>query len=625
MPDPVKIILVGDASKLLESLKQSGTSLEQFGLQAKKFSDIPMPMTSPETLKNAKEATGHMISFRDAGRLAGTSVSLAFDAAGNSASKMDATLRQGIGTARELAQGLMFGGGVGLAIAAVSAAIGYVISEMEKAKRIAEEAIKPYQDFAKQVNDLGKASSPLAQGLREQIGLSKEQAEGLVKLASENDSVRESLLKYNDVGIAAAAIGVQYAEALKLQEQWQKEVNRGMVGIKPLLEEEKDRVEKLKDALILLSKARRGDSDALKSQMTEANTQALYQSGVMALQKAQTDKYWADLKTGADAAKKSAEDYANAVRQINDAVNSMVSGAVEKAIAPTEAKLGPDTWDEFRKRAEAVKGGTPLSLYGEKFTAVFTDIANRTKRGAAEIAAAFKDFSLFADPKNLMAIDWGALQADVGNQINMLIGKHNVLKEGIARAWAGLSASQKQALREMGMEGKQDLLTMLEGGDKKIVSPLATKEARETMKVAGSDLVKTIKSGAVDKETIKVWNDASQTLLNAMTSFFTAKEAIKQLSDGGVGIVATLAQGILSGQGNLSSVMWKVVDQAVKDAISNLEGKYGGGSGGAAAPASQGKQGANNVTINYNPGVSMATKDEFVRNIQPLVNQAMRR
>lgn len=136
--------------------------------------------------------------------------------------------------------------------------------------------------------------------------------------------------------------------------------------------------------------------------------------------------------------------WASKVQAAAEKVRSTFQGLVEKALSPTEAKPGPDTWDEFRKRAEAVASGTDPNQYGAKFA---QQLAELQKLGmtAEQAAQAFKDMSLFANPKNLDLVDWGPVVADVNHQIDMIIGRANLMREGFDKAWAAMDPAKRVA------------------------------------------------------------------------------------------------------------------------------------------------------------------------------------
>jgi len=114
--------------------------------------------------------------------------------------------------------------------------------------------------------------------------------------------------------------------------------------------------------------------------------------------------------------------------------------------------LGPyqDKWDEFRRRVEAVATGTDIGQFGEKFRAQLSMVQGMFQNlNLDQIAAKFKDFSLFADKANLRkmldmgVVDLSGIQGNIDQQIDAIIGKANLMKEAFDNVWANMSEAKK--------------------------------------------------------------------------------------------------------------------------------------------------------------------------------------
>lgn len=117
--------------------------------------------------------------------------------------------------------------------------------------------------------------------------------------------------------------------------------------------------------------------------------------------------------------------------------------------------LGPyvDKWDEFRRRVEAVATGTSIDQFGATFRTQLEAVQGMFQGlNLDQIAAKFKDFSLFADKSkfkdlmNLGIVDFDALSGSIQQQIDAIIGKANVLREAFDRVWSNLDAGKKADL-----------------------------------------------------------------------------------------------------------------------------------------------------------------------------------
>lgn len=130
-----------------------------------------------------------------------------------------------------------------------------------------------------------------------------------------------------------------------------------------------------------------------------------------------------------------------------------VRGMVEQALQPTTVearlKMTGNAWDEFRLRLEAVNSGTPLDAYGPAFVEQVKKMQEVTGLALPDMAAKFKDFSLFARMDWLKAaLDSGAvdltpIKEQIQTQINQIIGFANLAKAAFDEVWASMDAGQK--------------------------------------------------------------------------------------------------------------------------------------------------------------------------------------
>ncbi len=134
-------------------------------------------------------------------------------------------------------------------------------------------------------------------------------------------------------------------------------------------------------------------------------------------------------------------------------VADKVRGMVEQALTPTSVQdrlqMTGDAWDEFRLRLEAINSGTPLDQYGAAFVAQVQKMQQITGLALPDIAAKFKDFSLFANMDWLKgalesgAIDLEPIKQRINEQIQQIIGQANLMKAAFNEVWASLSSQTK--------------------------------------------------------------------------------------------------------------------------------------------------------------------------------------
>lgn len=136
----------------------------------------------------------------------------------------------------------------------------------------------------------------------------------------------------------------------------------------------------------------------------------------------------------------------NKVAQINSEID---------ALKREQDALGPyiTKWDEFRRRVEAIATGTSIDQFGANFKTQLTMVQGLFQNlNLDQIAAKFKDFSLFADAgkfeqmKASGIIDFGAIGADIDTQIQSIIGKARVMREAFNNVWSGMDAGSKMDL-----------------------------------------------------------------------------------------------------------------------------------------------------------------------------------
>jgi hypothetical protein len=208
-----------------------------------------------------------------------------------------------------------------------------------------------------------------------------------------------------------------------------------------------------------------------------------------------------------------------AIRKLEAAAAAMrarFQSVVEGALNPTAvtdddmlaAKEGTyvTKWDEFRRRLEAVAGGTDAAEFGDDFIKKFEALG----MSASAAAAAFKDFSLFANPENIKLADMGAIVADVEHQLQSMAGKANLTKAAMDEVWKNLSPQSKAALAEQGIDTATEAIGEL-------VNPAGA--AQEKVAALGSSLAAIPQAITT---TFTVVKDAATTAVNEFRSVLDA-------------------------------------------------------------------------------------------------------
>lgn len=459
-----------------------------------------------------KKASGFSVAAQkidSAGRNARIGLSSAAQAADLFGGNLSSVIGPAAGAADALGDIVGMLGAMGAALGIVSAvglAIGFIVSQLNaineaNTKRVAEIA-KPFQQVESSLKELGR-TDPLAQ-LAQSIGVSTER---MKEFAASSENARESLLRLNE-------IQKQIAETTSQLAHVQDVYARTTTGREALFKSDLPALIRADiEAMQLGISSAEGFKNKI-NELNEANLEAGRAAAYAAAQVGAEAQALADAALKADYAAAAAKRYADAIgdtrreavegrradtRSISEmhtaqwmannefkegigwvekidktmqkaatgGVNAYsqamqkLKGLIESALSPTsvEKRLGMvgDAWDEFRLRLEAVATGTDPSQYGEAFVKQMTALG----MSAEQAAAAFKDFSLFADPKNINLVNWAPLVADVQHQLDMMIGKANLTSAAMKEVWKNLSPQQKAVLAEQGIDSATEAVQAL--------------------------------------------------------------------------------------------------------------------------------------------------------------------
>lgn len=656
----VEIAITADSSNAVAGIQRTVNALRDAGDAATRVG------TNFKALGSQIDAMGRqsMIALRamgDAAQMAGLDRTLTQSVAGM------AVMVDSIG---DLSGALTMLNPTMLAVTAAGSALALVFNRIQEETRRAEAEIAklkaPFEALRGEIESLSRVrpTEQLARelgisgdALRAYIASSQGAAAEARSLADAQESLvlktrelRDAEERLNELREAFGA-DVEYAGQIAIQEQRVAELRREVERLTESYERQRD--------------ALGAAAERMNRYSSAATHYARQQKQDNAFILAQWDAQRKAEAEAAEAMKKRAD----ALQRVADAQQNILRGLVERALTPTavtEADLQAaamgryiNKWDEFRRRAEAVLKGTDPSKFGKEFA----DALLRLGMPLAQIVEKFKNFSLFADPKNLKLVDWDAVTTDIGNQLLQLVGKANVMREGFQRAWASLTADQRRALHELGIESAGDVKKVLMGvadsGINGFVAQVGDKENQKRLHAAGDTLVKTIQNGMLDKESLNTWQLAFDSLVDAAIAELNIEANIKKWMDAGIKIIETIATGTTQ-TAALRNAMLTAVQDAIQAAIEYLGGASAPTSAAPAMPAVPEFAGGGTgifvrsglvrvhageqfwfsgvpprvpaptgraqpiVNVYYSPAVSLATQSEAVGVIAPIVRQALR-
>jgi hypothetical protein len=442
----------------------------------------------------------------------------------------------------ELGQSFIFGGGVGVTVALVGTAISAIVSQMQAAEKAAQELrdkiIAPFKEMRQEIDALANLK-------------------GIDKLAADMGVSAEALRNYTKGGQEAYAQTVMTTEARKFLAlktvdlaNAEKEMARAKkeseanptFDLRAYYEQTKQKVTDLRTEIGILTVAETESNQIIQSGI-EMNNLAAAAASRMAKDdlknRRELDDYAARHKAGGlnEVLGKQTDwaAYGAAINMVHDEIDKVTQslhdaalayakarqqfamGLVEKALTPTDvtdedmklAQQGKylDKWDEFRRRAEAVAKGTSALSFGIKFDADLKALG----MSAEEAARKFKDFSLFADPKNLKLVNWQSMADDVAGQLLGLAGKANLMQEAIQKAFSSMSDPQKAALAKLGIKSWDDAFKALMPDAKNMQKEMTDLRDRLAKLQDADTKLKIAKADDFDK----VIKDASDLVKNA--------------------------------------------------------------------------------------------------------------
>jgi hypothetical protein len=362
---------------------------------------------------------------------------------------LDKQAAQLVRTGEQLVSAFAFGGPIGALATAGAIGIGFIASQAQRADEEAKAWIADLTHLNTLLEKQGELAEP-AKSISEKLGVTPANAAAMAQMAKESTGYRDALeqISYTyDTKMHAAGLRVRDAyESLTAMQSLAKEGSAADAAEVARLSAEYDAS---KVALTGLSKERE-----------EAIARLAALTGATKAAKDQDDYYQRSILATAAAyevASEKAAAYQAALEHLQTWMQDKVTGAVSSALVPTETKVGPDTWDEARKRLEAIATGTPVNKYGDDFANAF----HKLNMGAKEAAEGFKDFSLFADPKGITFFkETGGFSSavDAANQkLDEFVGKETLTQQVSDEVWKNMSADRKKQLADLGITKLTDV------------------------------------------------------------------------------------------------------------------------------------------------------------------------
>jgi hypothetical protein len=353
-----------------------------------------------------------------------------------------------------------------------------VESSAEKADKLRAALVNlPFNEMRDALNQL-TAQNPFER-LAQSAGLS---ADKLKEMASASVTVRNSL---NDLISVEQTLAMLQAQRAELQRQLADAQMAGdtakMAELTAKLDENtaamervKAKADEIRAALDEQTAAIEGNTrrwEALNGVLLRyaetssqasltANRWAQYNRAIAAsldMTESQMEKGGTTLEQYNANLKKLAEDGAAKAKAALTQLRQTIRSLVEQALQPTAVTMEDlnaamagkyiPKWDEFRRRVEAVASGSDIEQFGPKFKAQLEMVQSMFQNlNLEQIAAKFKDFSLFADlnvDQIKQLIDFGPIEAQVSQQIDSIIGKAKAMQVAFDEVWSSLSTQKK--------------------------------------------------------------------------------------------------------------------------------------------------------------------------------------
>lgn len=509
----LQLVVEGEAAfnsslaKANASAKGFGSALDQSASQANAaVSKIESGAKKAAGSMNSLFGTGSVMGVgREQFSRLGSAAALAFNAIGAGAGQANSDVGRLIQTASQLGTAFAFGGPVGAVVTVASIGLSAFFAEQERAAQAAAAQMALITAESYKVRDaiLSLTAADPLQKLADsaEIGIDR-----LRELAKASEAARVALRALGDIGPAmdlrtdalARAQEAYAAASARLKAEWEagkisimalraeldpyaKQVEAAQQAVDQAAGAEELFNQKLREQDELLRQLSGGSLvaylsnfnavlDAFNAPMVYTPPQQGLGAGAYYDRQARmnqgTQLAIRDIQTSASAAATTVKIHDESIRKMGNAL----AGAIDRAMAPTsvtEADMAASRagtyktkWDEFARRAEAVATGTPAGTYGPEFEAQLKEL-EKAGYTAERAAAAFRDFSLFSDPKNIKLVDWGPIVADVEQQLAALAGKAELTQRALSEVWAKLSPGAKANLAKIGIENQEDAFQAL--------------------------------------------------------------------------------------------------------------------------------------------------------------------
>jgi hypothetical protein len=399
--------------------------------------------------------------------------------------EVNKSLGEGIGLATQLGESFMFGGVVGVTVAAVATGLGYLIGQWQLANAEQNKAAEASDKLKKSLAELSEPESNLGKSVKETLGTTSKQSEAIATLASKDDNYRKTLIGVVDLDRqATAAVKERNAafdryltarknyQDLKLWEQM------------PSADIDPDNAQKIASEYAAASQAfelyRRNTvqiyadrEKAISGLISESEATANLALSVdeanvlhaIAIRQYQTEK---EISSGVT---KELLDMKSAYDKLATAVGGYLSSAVTSAMKPSAVTpedmrlsaqgLYKEKWDEPARQLN------DIAENGDKVIGKYPQIQKFLKDTgltAEEAARQYENFALYTTPEGKALYEGtgakGKLAENAKENIRSMIGTEAMRKEVETELWGtgpgALSDDLKEQLKQMGIQSLSD-------------------------------------------------------------------------------------------------------------------------------------------------------------------------
>ncbi|MGB8644050.1 MAG: hypothetical protein WCF84_02345 [Anaerolineae bacterium] len=458
----------------------------------------------------------------------------------------------------EVGMAFAYGGPIGGAIAGLGVIVGLIVGQMQeaadKAKAMAADVAKPFDDLQKQIDQIAPSEDKLVSSIQATLGVSKEQAQAFKDAAASstefNDRLKELVsqeeklaqvrsqaqqqrdiianIHPTDMGDTASQYAYEQATAKihQLDEaqheagytaQWlaaqegQQAVALQQVAVTATAAG--DAYLKMDDAMAASQEGHDVSGEviaAVNQQMSQSSDQLMEHLMNLSGTYSNPMQQWFH---SMDAAFQQETQYVNDYNAGISSAEGILKNLASKALTPTSVTAGDmaatkagtytDQWDEYARRMKDVESLGAKSPWAKL---VPGDVLAKGEEAIKAFAQA--EEQAFYNGQRLNQIDMGSLKARVTSEINSIIGQYELLTKGEEAA--------AQALQDLAAKNPEQYKEFLKA-ENLAPDTTAAEAAKQTWGNVAKGLDAPTKAVANYSDVIKGLPKEVQTLLSAKT------------------------------------------------------------------------------------------------------------